>query len=95
MTLRKALTYNDEDGRKFFWDDYDFNDVADFIADELEADGYDLDGREACEVAEDMADGDIELPDDIGKRLSNHFARRACEWYASRNEFDEFDVLGL
>ncbi len=95
MTLRKALTYTDGDGMRFFWEDYDYDDVADFIADELEADGFDLDGREVFEVAEDMADGDVELPDGVGKRLRDYFARRAGEWRRSRYESDEFDALGL
>ncbi len=94
MTIKEALTYCDGYGKPFFWDDYDFNDVADFIKDELEVDGG-YDGEDIEAVAEDMANGDRDIPDGVADGLREAFENQAWEWRRRKPESNEWDALGL
>ena len=94
MTIKEALTYRDGHGRPFFWEDYDFGDVARFIGDELECDGGHA-GEDIEAVAEDMANGDMDIPSGIADGLHEAFENQAWEWRHRKPESDEWDALGL
>lgn len=79
MTIRKAMTYDDGWHKPWVYEDYDFSSVADFIRDELEC-GNDCEGEDVESVAEDMANGDRDIPDWLGERLNDFFAKQAYAW---------------
>jgi hypothetical protein len=94
MTLTDILTYyDDERNKEFFYEDYDYDDlyeyIRDFIDDYPQYEEMDLD-----KVAEDMANDEMDIPDGIGNRLHNRYYQEAIEWNRDP-KFDEFDALGL
>lgn len=94
MKLKEALTYyDDEYYNEFFYEDYDYDDVYDYIRDFLdfypEYREMDLD-----EVAEDMANGDMDMPRRIADDLHDRYYWEAIEWNREPKS-NEFDALGL
>lgn len=94
MKLEEVLTYYDDDYyNDFFYEDYDYDDVYDYIREFLdfypEYREMDMD-----EVAEGMADGDVDIPRRIADGLHDRYYWKAIEWNREPKS-DEFDALGL
>lgn len=98
MKLKEALTYyDDEYNNEFFYEYYNYNDVVDFIAEEIEEfwsfyeDDYP--GMTSEEVIEEMADGKFDLPNRVAKEIRNYYAEYAYKWNAERYELDDLDPI--
>lgn len=92
MTIEQAFTYYDDDENEdFVFDDFTFDEVADFIRSFIELDDEAYEGEDIEAVAEAMADGRRPIPDYLGAEMNEYYFERAMRW-RREPKWDDFDL---